>query len=84
MRVSMMLSVRASRPTSVLLFSPGTRSVRFPPAIDSAAVSMSRSGRSPRRTSQNPAMSAMSTAPAVTISSITFRWLSVLWVSVSG
>jgi hypothetical protein len=83
-RVSMTLRVRARRPTSVLSFSPGTRSVRLPSAIDSAVVSMSRSGRSPMRTSQKPASSATRTAPAVTISSITLRWLSVLSVSLKG
>ena len=54
MRVSMTLRVRASRPTSVVSFSPGTRSVRLPSAMDSAVRSMSRSGRSPIRTSQKP------------------------------
>ena len=51
---SMTLRVRASRPTSVVSFSPGTRSVRLPAAMDSAVVSMSRRGRSPRRTNQKP------------------------------
>ena len=51
-RESMTLRVRASRPTSVRSFSPGTRSVRLPAAMDSATVSMSRSGRSPIWTSQ--------------------------------
>ena len=60
MRESITLRVRARRPTSVESFSPGTRSVRLPAAMDSADRSMSRSGRSPTRTSQKPPRRARS------------------------
>ena len=83
-RVSITLSVRASRPTSVRSFSPGTRPVRFPAAIDSAAVSMSPRGFNPSRTNQKPAARAMRTAPAVTTHSMRSSWWSVLSVSPSG
>ncbi len=84
MRESITLRVRASRPTSVVLFSPGTRSVRLPAAMDSAVVSMSRSGRKPMWTSQRPPNRAISTAPAVTASSTSNRRWRVLPMSPRG
>ena len=72
-RVSMTFRVRASRPTSVVSFSPGTRSVRLPPAMVSAVRSMSRRGRNPIRTSHNPPIRATMTAAPVTTSSTRSR-----------
>ena len=84
MRVSITFRVRARRPTSVVSFSPGTRSVRLPAAMDSAVRSMSRSGRSPIRTSHRPPSRATTTAAPVTISSTRSRWWRVLSMSPSG
>ena len=60
---SIPLSAAPSRPTSVCSGAAGTRWDRSPSAIAAAVVSISRSGRSDRRTAHAPAAAPSSTMP---------------------
>ena len=59
----MTLSAAPSRPTSVDGGPAGTRWVRSPAAIAAAVVSISRSGRSDRRTATQPATEPSAITP---------------------
>ena len=81
---SIAFSARPRRPTSVRGVAGATRRERSPAAIAPAVAPMRSSGRSPRRISSQASAASASSTPAITISSMLRRRVSVPLTSVSG